>query len=119
MSRDGAPAEAGSGPLVLAFHAAQRRTAPQFTIPGHKGRSGELEPELSGPLAADVPLHGGLDTVPRQRRGRDLRLSVCWDHRSRRWAPGRSRFLLHGHLPVEARAYGRLHRQLASPPHWR
>ncbi len=62
MSGDHAPPEGGRGPLISAFHRAQRRTAPQFTIPGHKGRIGELAPELKGPLAADLPLHGGLDT---------------------------------------------------------
>ena len=68
MSWDGAPGEGGQGPLVTAFHEAQRRSAPQFTIPGHKGRVGEIAPELVGPLAADRPLHGGLDT-PKLARG--------------------------------------------------
>ena len=56
------------GPLVTAFHEAQARGAPQFTIPGHKGRIEEIAPELAGPLAADQPLHGGLDT-PKLARG--------------------------------------------------
>ena len=60
--------EGVQGPLVAAFREAQRRSAPQFTIPGHKGRIGEIDPELVGPLAADQPLHGGLDT-PKLARG--------------------------------------------------
>ena len=68
MSGEGAPPEGAPGPLVSAFRAARGRTAPQFTIPGHKGRIGEIEPELMGPLAADLPLHGGLDT-PKLARG--------------------------------------------------
>ncbi len=68
MSGDGAAPEGARGPLVSAFRAAQGRTAPQFTIPGHKGRIGEIQPELMDLLAADLPLHGGLDT-PKLARG--------------------------------------------------
>jgi len=34
-----------------------------FTIPGHKGLGGNLDPSLGRLLASDVPLYGGLDTV--------------------------------------------------------
>ena len=69
---DGAPGDGIQGPLVAAFHEARARSAPQFTIPGHKGRVGEIAPELVAPLVADQPLHGGLDT-PKLSRGILLR----------------------------------------------
>lgn len=34
-----------------------------FTIPGHQGLAGRLDPTLGALLASDVPLYGGLDTV--------------------------------------------------------
>lgn len=40
-----------------------RRTGPPFTIPGHKRRAGEVSAVLGRILDADVPLHGGLDTI--------------------------------------------------------
>lgn len=46
-------------PLFDAYLRARGTQRTPFTIPGHKGR-----PDLVGPLiTADVPLHGGLDTI--------------------------------------------------------
>jgi arginine decarboxylase len=49
-------------PLLEAYLAARRRPAPWFTIPGHKGRIGILDPRLAVAVDADRPLFGGLDT---------------------------------------------------------
>ncbi len=52
-------------PLFTAWQDAVAGGTTPFTIPGHKRNAGSLSPALGGLLDADVPLFGGLDSVPR------------------------------------------------------
>jgi arginine decarboxylase len=68
---DGSPADsspagtawADDAPLFAAWRRFAHSDAVPFTIPGHKRRAATLHPDLGRMLDADVPLHGGLDTV--------------------------------------------------------
>jgi lysine decarboxylase len=68
-----------------------RDTTP-FTVPGHKGRGGDLHPALGFLLGADVPLYGGIDTV-RLERGL---LAAAEEKAARLWGADWCRFSVGG-----------------------
>jgi lysine decarboxylase len=64
MDRTGQPADwLADAPLFAAWQQFAHADVAPFTIPGHKRRASTLDPALGRLLDADVPLHGGADTV--------------------------------------------------------
>ncbi|MCU0283411.1 MAG: aminotransferase class V-fold PLP-dependent enzyme [Candidatus Nanopelagicales bacterium] len=64
IDRTGQPADwLADAPLFTAWQRFLHADAAPFTIPGHKRRASTLDPALGRLLDADVPLHGGADTV--------------------------------------------------------
>jgi lysine decarboxylase len=65
--RGGAETASGAlgpdAPLLAAFAAAAGRDDTPFCVPGHKGRTRDLDETLGLATDADVPLYGGLDTM--------------------------------------------------------
>ena len=68
-------------PLLAAWLAAAGSARTPFTIPGHKGRAGDVSPALGQLLASDVPLFGGLASVkdaPGVLAAAEARAALLW-----------------------------------------
>ncbi len=68
-------------PLLVAWRAAVDSGRVPFTIPGHKGRAGEVWPTLGRLLSSDVPLFGGLAPVkeaPAALAAAEARAAQLW-----------------------------------------
>ncbi|HEY2577712.1 MAG TPA: DegT/DnrJ/EryC1/StrS family aminotransferase, partial [Streptosporangiaceae bacterium] len=79
-------------PLLAAFVAAAGRDDTPFCVPGHKGRTRELDGDLGLVTDADVPLYAGLDTMKLTGRTLDLAEALA----ARLWGADWCRFSVGG-----------------------